>query len=110
MHEGKCEQDIGSTFKDLFEELLSFMCLHFSTANNLLQGQGDVWLPGPQGPSGRQGLPGPPGPPGPQGISIELTNINEVMDYIKGKKELVQKKKNYAFNMNNLFTNIITNA
>jgi len=46
---------------------------------------------GPRGAQGRPGLPGPKGETGPPGISIELTKMNEIMDYIKGKKEHVQK-------------------
>lgn len=82
------------------------MCLNFSTANGLLRDQsglipiaGPMGPPGPPGVDGRQGLPGLSGPPGPPGIILAPNNMTEIMDYIRGKKELVQKKSSYAFNM-----------
>lgn len=86
------------------DSLLSLVCLHFSTAHGLLQGQdGLTRIPGPRGPAGFPGLPGPPGPrgrdgvpglPGPPGISLEFSssNMTAIMDYIRGKMELLTLK------------------
>lgn len=90
---------------------LSLVCLHFSTAHGLLQGQdGLTAIQGPQGPRGitgppgapgalgRRGLPGPSGPSGPPGspgvrLEFSSSNMTEIMDYIRGKRKLVPKKK-----------------
>jgi len=89
MHKVNVNKLLVIPFIDLFQELLSFMCWHFSTANGLLPSL--LGTPGQRGAQGLPGIPGPKGETGPPGISIELTKMNEIMDYIRGKKELVQK-------------------
>lgn len=81
---------------------MSLICLHCSTAHGLLRGlteipgprglAGPVGPPGPRGQAGHSGLPGLPGPPG---VSLELSssNMTAIMDYIRGKMELIKKKK-----------------
>ncbi len=94
---------------------LSLVCLHCSTAHGLLRGLTEI--PGPRGlagPAGPRGLAAPAGPrgqrglPGPPGVSLELSssNMTAIMDYIRGKMELVKKILHiyYAcFNYNWLF-------
>lgn len=113
MHKGKCKQDMASTYIDL-GIIESYEVAFFSTANGLLRDKGVLiesagppglpGHPGPPGPTGlglpgQDGRPGFPGPPGPPGIILEPNNMTEIMDYIRGKKELAQKKSSYAFIM-----------
>lgn len=101
---------MGSSLMDL--RMIEYYVFNFFTANGLLRDKdGLISIPGPpgipgpsgpMGPRGEQGMPGERGRTGSPGITLQLTNMSEIMDYVRGKKELVQKRNSYAFNMHDL--------